>query len=279
MKILVPRTIAAWMVSGAVALVGLGMAAALLFSGGDRSLDRLRQAGVLRVGYSVEPPFALVAPDGQVSGQSAECAAEVARALGVRVEWVQTSLDRQIPDLLAGRFDVIGAGLFVSAERAQKVRFSVPTLRVRPGWLTRAGAGQPTLQALRTDGKLAVVRGSAAERHFETLGLTERLSRIPDVATGVAGVTQGFYDALPLPWPVGSSLVALRPRELAIWPADDGRPDRQVALAFRPEDQRLAAAADAALVPWLQSAAYRELLARYGLSSADLPTPAHARAP
>lgn len=122
----------------------------------DDPRERVRRAGVLRVGYSIEAPFVTLAADGSVVGQSAACAAEVARGLGVGVEWVQTALDRQIPNLLDGRFDVVGAGLFITPERATQVRFSVPTLRVRPAWLTRAVQPEPTLAALRGGWNVAV---------------------------------------------------------------------------------------------------------------------------
>jgi polar amino acid transport system substrate-binding protein len=269
---------ARWLLLALLLALVLGAVLAAWLHGRDDSLRRVQRAGVLRVGYSVEPPFASLAANGAVVGQSAACAAEVARALGLRVEWVQTSLDRQIPDLLAGRFDVIGAGLFVSPERAAQVRFSAPTLRVRPAWLTRATSPAPTLAALREHGEVAVVSGSAAERHLAGLGLGQRLHLVPDARAGAAGLQLGQYDALALPWPAGRGLAAGRPGALAVWPADDGRPTREVALAFRPSDQALAAAADAALVPWLHSAAYRQLLAQLDLTSDDLP-PAPGAAP
>jgi polar amino acid transport system substrate-binding protein len=247
--------------------------------GRDDSLDVVQRAGVLRVGYSVDPPFAWVLPDGTVTGQSAGAAAEVARALGLQVVWVQTALDRQIPDLLAGRFDVIGAGLFISAERAAQVRFSIPTLRVRPAYLTRATAPAPTLQGLRRGLDLAVVRGSMAERYLAPLGLGEHLFRIPDLQTGLAGLRQGHYDALAVPWPAGRALAAAHAADLAAWPADDGRPTFEVALAFRPGDRALAAAANAALAPWLQGPIYRELLGRLQLTPDDLPQPAEPTRP
>lgn len=237
----------------------------------DDSLERVRRAGVLRVGYSIEAPFVTLDADGSVVGQSAACAAEVARALGVGVEWVQTALDRQIPDLLDGRFDVVGAGLFVTSERAAQVRFSVPTLRVRPAWLTRAVQPEPTLAALRGGWNVAVVSGSVAERHLAALGLGARLHRVPDNGTGVAGLRRGLYDALAVPWPVGRNLAKDVKAEMKVWAADDGRPTRLVALAFRPADQALAEAANTALRPWLRGSAYLELLTGLGLTADDLP--------
>jgi len=268
----IPRRLGAWLVAILLALA-LGAALANWVFGRDDSLRLVQRVGVLRVGYSVEPPFAWVSPDGTVAGQSAGAAAEVARALGLKIVWVQTALDRQIPDLLAGRFDVIGAGLFVSPERAKQVRFSIPTLRVRPAYLTRATAPAPTLQALHDGLNLAVVRGSAAEQRLMSLDLGEHLFRVPDVQTGVAGLRRGQYDALALPWPAGRALAAGRAVDLTAWPATDGRPTFEVALAFRPRDRALAVAADAALAPWLQGPSYRELLGRLQLTPDDLPLP------
>jgi len=105
----------------------------------DGSLARARKAGELRVGYAVEAPYALVLPDGSVSGESPEVARAVATRLGLRTNWIKTPFERLLPELQARRFDLIAAGLFVNAQRAERVRFSRPTLRVRAGWLTLAG--------------------------------------------------------------------------------------------------------------------------------------------
>ena len=153
MTLPIPRSLGTWLVAMLLALLlGAGLVAWRFDR--DDALLRVQQVGVLRVGCSIEPPFA----------------------------WVQTALDRQIPDLLAGRFDVIGAGLFISPERATQVRFSIPTLRVRPAYLTRAAAPAPTLQALRDGLNLAVVRGSAAERRLSAqrcldAGMDDHLSK------------------------------------------------------------------------------------------------------
>jgi len=65
----------------AAALLAAGVLIARL-SGGDDSLERLKRAGVIRVGYAVEAPHAFLAPGGRVTGQSPELARLVIARLG-----------------------------------------------------------------------------------------------------------------------------------------------------------------------------------------------------
>lgn len=161
----------------------------------DDSLARTRQAGVLRVGYALEAPYALLDPMGQPTGESPEVARTVARRLGLRTVWILTSFDHLIPDLLAERFDLIAAGMFITPERASQVRFTRPTLRVRPGWLTLSsrplsldyGAVQPSASF-----RIAVLQGSAEEALFHQRQAPQAgLLSVPDARSGQTAVLLG----------------------------------------------------------------------------------------
>ena len=240
----------------------------------DGSLQRVRAAGELRIGYAVEHPFAFVDAQGQVTGESAESARELARRLGLRERWVQTSLDRVIDELDAGRFDVIGTGLFVTPERARRLHFLPPSLIVRPGWLTRHGepAPQPPSGAAAAVPRVAVVGGSAAEPYLSRSALAAGLLRVPDARSGVVAVAARQADALALRLPAARQIAAERPAEFDAWPADDSQASLAVALAMRRGDISLAAAADSAWQGWVGSARHRAVLAASGLSADDLPS-------
>lgn len=67
-----------------VAAGGMILAAVLAGSWSLRSVSedsaaRIARTGVVRIGYAVEPPFALVAPQGRVTGESPEVARAVWR--------------------------------------------------------------------------------------------------------------------------------------------------------------------------------------------------------
>lgn len=109
--------------------LGAGLlAAAAWWAGGDTSWRRVAAAGVLRVGYAVEAPYAFLIADGVPTGEGPESARQIAQRLGLaRVDFVQVPFAELIPGLLERRYDLIAAGLFVTAERATRVRFSAPT--------------------------------------------------------------------------------------------------------------------------------------------------------
>lgn len=90
------------------------------------TLDSVRNAGVLRVGVVVIPPWALPGPSGELVGFEVDVARKLADDLGVRVELVRTSLAGYAGDLGAGRFDIAAAGLWPTPSSALLVNFSQP---------------------------------------------------------------------------------------------------------------------------------------------------------
>lgn len=248
------------------------------------SLARARAAGALRIGYAIEAPYALLDADGQPTGESPGVARAVATHLGLGTTWVLTSFDQLIPDLERDRFDLIAAGLFVTPARARRVRFSRPTLTVRPGWLTRADqalnrpyeAVQP-----RADWRVAVLQGSVEEAGFLQRQVPAAgLLRVPDAQSGLGAVLSGEAAALALSLPTVRAMALASAGRLTAQPAvGPHTPVQQVALAMAPGAADLAAAIDPVLAAYLGSPAHLALLQRWGLGRDDLPTATGAPAP
>jgi cyclohexadienyl dehydratase len=92
------------------------------------TLDRIRAAGVLRVGTTGDyTPFSLLQPDGSYQGADIEMAHDLGETLGVRVEFVPTVWVDLLDHFLTDRFDIAMGGVTVTAPRAEKAFFSVPT--------------------------------------------------------------------------------------------------------------------------------------------------------
>ena len=99
-----------------------------MISTASPTLDRIRAAGVLRVGTTGDyTPFSLKRPDGPYEGADIEMAHDLAERLGVRVEFVPTVWVDLLDDFLADRFDIAMGGVTVNEPRAAKAFFSVPT--------------------------------------------------------------------------------------------------------------------------------------------------------
>lgn len=92
------------------------------------TLDRIRAAGVLRVGTTGDyTPFSLKQPDGSYAGADVEMAHDLAERLGVRLAFVPTIWVKLLGDFLADRFDIAMGGVTVTPTRAETACFSIPT--------------------------------------------------------------------------------------------------------------------------------------------------------
>ena len=89
-------------------------------------IETIKQNGVLRVGMSTFVPWAMRDKEGELIGFEIDVATELAKDMGVEVEFIPTAWDGIIPALLAGKFDVIIGGMTITPERNLTVNFSAP---------------------------------------------------------------------------------------------------------------------------------------------------------
>lgn len=254
------------------------------------ALARVRDAGVIRVGYANEPPWAWRDDSGRVTGEAPTALRAAAGAIGIdSIEWVQAPFRALLTDLRGGRVDVVASGVYRTPEREREFAFTRPTLAVPTALLVRAadtGAVRDLASLRAVDGTvLAVVSGAQEEVIAREAGWPgARVVRVPDAATGRAAVLSGRVSALALSLPSlhrlraargDSSALAIR-RAYAAGAAPGaaiGRP----ALVFRLADDDLRRAMDDALAAWLGSPAHLAAVAPFGFTGADLP--AAGRAP
>jgi cyclohexadienyl dehydratase len=92
------------------------------------TLNRIRAAGVLRVGTTGDyTPFSLKQPDGSYQGADIDMAHDLAGRLGVGIEFIPTVWVDLLDHFLAGHFDIAMGGVTVTAPRAERAFFSLPT--------------------------------------------------------------------------------------------------------------------------------------------------------
>ena len=83
--------------------------------------------GVLRFGTSaITEPFSFVDESQKVVGIDIEIASLVAKKLNKKLEIVNMEFGSMIPALAAGKVDMIGACITITADRSRKVLFSAP---------------------------------------------------------------------------------------------------------------------------------------------------------
>jgi polar amino acid transport system substrate-binding protein len=88
--------------------------------------DKIMHKSILRVGLSVFIPWSFRDKNGEWVGFEVDVAKQLAKDMGVKIEFVPTKWESLIPSLLAGKFDLIIAGMTRTPERALKINFTIP---------------------------------------------------------------------------------------------------------------------------------------------------------
>lgn len=100
-------------------------------------IAKIKARGKLIAGTEATyPPFDFV-KDGKIVGYGRDIMENVTNSLGVQLEYVDLPWAGVLPGLLAGKFDIVAAGVNVTAERAQRYAFTIPISEAAPAALKR----------------------------------------------------------------------------------------------------------------------------------------------
>ncbi len=256
---------------------------AWFFSGGD-SLNQIERTGLIRIGYSIEAPFAFLGPEGKVTGESPEVAKWITDHLGIpKIEWRQIAFDNLISELESGRIDVIASGLFITPERAARIAFSEPTFHVRQGLLVATGNPLQihSYEHLRTHPNIraAVLSGAIEAELLKRMGVPpEQIITVPDALTGRVAVESGVANCLALS-SITVHWMALHEhlgKTEAAQPFDDSQSPHLLrlgfgAFAFRKQDQLLISAWNRELRVFIGSADHQRIVSQFGFTPEELP--------
>lgn len=252
---------------------------------GQSTLDRVRQQGVISLGYANEAPYAyLDNATGEVVGE----APEIARALfekmgGIKVEGVLTEFGALIPGLKAKRFDIIGAGMYITPERCREIAFSNPTYALGEAFIVQEGNPMELHSyedvSRRSAARLGVVAGAVELQYARAASIPEdRIVVLPDTASAVAAVQAGRVDAF-----AGTSLTVQNLLNKAgVGPLERAKPftdpimDGKTVLGFgafgfRKEDRPLREAFNRHLKEFIGSEEHLALIEPYGFTRLELP--------
>jgi len=275
-----PRLFLPIAVSVSIFLLAAGASARILGTSEPDTLARVGGGSPLRIGYSVEAPYAFVAPGGKVSGESPTVARAIAERLGMgRIEWRRLEFSSLIGALESDRIDVIAAGMFVTPERRARILFSEPTFETRRGLLVLKGNPlglRSYAQAASSKAaRIAVLSGSVEEAALLELGASpDRLVVSPDAGTALAALSSGLADGLALSSPTVRWMAA-RSRGVLATVEDleqsPGQGSSFGAFGFRKTDGRLRDEWDGALRDFVGSAEHVALVSPFGFRRADLP--------
>jgi polar amino acid transport system substrate-binding protein len=93
----------------------------------ESTLDKILKAKKIRVAIDVgNPPFGILDKNNEPDGSDVAVARQMAKDMGVELEFVQVPSTGRIPALLAGRADVTIASISVTTDRAKTVMYCNP---------------------------------------------------------------------------------------------------------------------------------------------------------
>lgn len=264
--------------SGILAAAGLLIAGLLANDRPEDTFDRIQRDHHIRVGYAPEAPFAYRTSQGYVTGEAPEIARKILGNLGItQIDWVQTEWSALIPDMKAGRFDMIAAGMFVSCDRMQEIALTRPTYHLPPALLVARGNPRRLHSfadiAQRPALRLAVVRGAQEQEIAQSQGIAaDQIVAVPDAQTGLTAVRLGRADALALTSLSARSLAISDPRAAEVAmpfevPLIAGAPAADFgAFGVRPEDPKLLQALNQQLSSFVGSEEHVRLVSPFGFT-------------
>lgn len=114
------------------------------------------------------PPFNMVDSAGKVSGFDVDIGLALCEKMKVECDVVTQDWDGIIPGLVAKKYDMIVASMFITEERKQKVDFSNPYYKAAMVHVAKKGAGLSDFTAAGMKGKAIGVQAGTTQEKFAT---------------------------------------------------------------------------------------------------------------
>ena len=190
----------------AALLLAAGCATARLDASSRNTLDEIKSARVIKLGYrDSSVPFSFVSSDGKPGGYSVDLCNAVVEGLArelspgeLRIVWVKVTPETRIDALLDGTIDLECGSTTSTYSRQEKVDFSNFIFLDGATFMSRVDGGIRKLEDL--DGKrVAVIPGTTTERVLKealtSAGIKSELVSVRINREGLRAVSDGNADA------------------------------------------------------------------------------------
>ena len=170
---------------------------------GESLLDQARKAGYIRVGFANEAPYGYADSSGKLTGEAPTVAGAIMKKLGVpSLQGVLTEFGALIPGLMANRFDMIAAGMFITPQRCNAILFSNPDYLATEALAVKAGNPHNLTgyQSLANSQAVVGAESGAVEGPWlaQSGVSSSRIQHFPDGPTGIQALASGRVDAFAL---------------------------------------------------------------------------------
>ncbi|MQA84594.1 MAG: ectoine/hydroxyectoine ABC transporter substrate-binding protein EhuB [Streptosporangiales bacterium] len=248
----------------------------------QNTLDKIKEDGKVRIGFANEGPYSYKDANGELVGEAPAVHAEVFKALGVpELEPFLTDFGSLIPGLVANRWDVVTAGMFILPDRCQQALFSEPEYRGDSAFLVKEGNPKKITtyeDVAQKKATIGVLSGAVEADYAESAGAsTSQLKTFESQQDGLEAVVAGRIDAFALTSPslkYTAETNADAPVEVTkpFIPTVDGKPLPDYGgAAFRRRDTELRDAFNRELAKLRDSGRLLELIKPYGFTELNVP--------
>lgn len=260
-------------------LVGVVTFTFVTLAAAETTFERVKRTGKISIGYSNAPPFCFTDANGNVTGYGPEVFKAITKKLGVKIEKaVLTEWAGLIPGLLAGRYDVIAASMFVTPKRCKQVIFTDPDYKLGSAFLVKKG-NPKNLHSYADVAKhpkaiLSVLAGAVEHDYARKEGIPDsRILVVNDLSGHITAVKSGRADA------AAETSVAIQVM------AEKGGPEVEVAdpfsaplytigygaLAFQKEDKDLRDWFNKAMQEFIGTKEHLAVIKPFGWTKTNLP--------
>ncbi len=180
-------------------LAGCGASNAASSDGGAasgnvfRTLDEIKESGTVKIGvFSDKAPFGYVDENGAYAGYDVYFAERIAQDLGTKVEYVSLDPANRVEFAETGKVDIVLANFTVTEERAEKVDFALPYMKVQLGIVSpEADPINDVSDLENSDKELIIAKGTTAETYFESNHPTVKLQKYDAYADAYNALLDG----------------------------------------------------------------------------------------
>ncbi len=161
-----------------------------------RSLSEIKESGKVVIGvFSDKKPFGYVDANGDYQGYDVYFGNRLAKDLGVEFEYVPVEAASRVEYLLSNKVDIILANFTVTEERAEKVNFTLPYMKVALGVVSPDRALITDVSQLANK-MLIVSKGTTAETYFTQNHPEVNLLKFDQYTEAYGALLDGRGDAL-----------------------------------------------------------------------------------
>lgn len=205
----------------------------------DKSLQKVLDSGKLMLGLDATfKPMGYTDENNEIVGFDIDCAEEVCKRLGIKLEKVGINWDTKELDLDAGKIDCIWNGLSVSDERKKVMLMSDAYMENKMVFVVKKDSDINKLTDLEGK-KVAVQNGSTADNILNESDIGKKITKSA-MQTNVEALNQldlGMCDAVFLDSVVAEYEITTSGKALRV--LEEGLEPEQYAIGFRLKDKAL----------------------------------------